>query len=150
MNDYVDSGDEHQMGGRKALDATSSPKSLFDLARKLPRHGRHLTGRASRRNHHVIGDVRFSGQGNGNDLLGLIVVERLEHQTVEVIYVDGSVSGFAAGGLSGTFGQGVSSMTEARRDSLAAAQAGAIGDASWGPARVRRLLTSDRAAGEGK
>jgi hypothetical protein len=56
----------------------------------------------------VIGDVRLSGERDGNDLLRLVVVERLEHETVEVFDVDWSASGFTAGGLSWTFGQGVS------------------------------------------
>jgi hypothetical protein len=86
----------------------------------------------------VVGDVRLAGERDGDDILSLVIVKRLKDEGVEVFDVDWSSSGFAAGGLSGTFGQGVSSRTKARRDSLPAAQAGAIGDTSWGLAHVWR------------
>ena len=63
----------------------------------------------------MVGDVRFSGQRDGNDFLGLIVIERLEDETVEVFDVDGRAAG-RAGGLSGTFGQEVSWLTLAMRN----------------------------------
>jgi hypothetical protein len=53
----------------------------------------------------VVGDARFSCQRNGDDLDGLVVVKRLEDETMEVFDVD---YGTAVGGLSGTIGQVVS------------------------------------------
>ena len=63
----------------------------------------------------MIGDVRFSGQRDGNDFLGLVVIKRLEDETVEVFDVDGRAAG-RAGGLSGTFGKAVSWVTLAFRN----------------------------------
>jgi hypothetical protein len=54
----------------------------------------------------MVRDVRFAGERDGDDLLGLVVVERLEDETVKGI--DVGRSAVAHGGLSGTFGQGVS------------------------------------------
>jgi hypothetical protein len=51
----------------------------------------------------MIGDVRFAGEWDGDNLLGLVVVERLEDETVEVIDVDGSTA--VVGGLIRTVGQ---------------------------------------------
>ena len=53
----------------------------------------------------MIRDVRLAGKGDGNDLLRLIVVKRLQHCTMEVLDVDGSAAGFGSGVLGGTFGQ---------------------------------------------
>jgi hypothetical protein len=55
----------------------------------------------------VVRDVRFAGERDGDDLLGLVVVERLKDETVEGIDVDGSAAA-GSGSLSGTFGQVVS------------------------------------------
>ena len=107
MNDHIVRIDEHPVGRRKSFDSNALAKSLLDLVGKLNGHGRDLAGRAPRRDHHVIGDVRFSGERNGDDLLRLIVIKRLQHELVEVFNVDWSAAGFA-GGLSGTFGQEVS------------------------------------------
>jgi hypothetical protein len=51
----------------------------------------------------MVGDVGLARQRDGNDLLGLVVVERLEDESVEVFDVDLGTA--AAGGLSGTIGQ---------------------------------------------
>jgi hypothetical protein len=56
----------------------------------------------------MVGDVRFAGERDGHNLLRLVVVKRLQHELVEVFDVDGSAGGASAGGLSWTFGQGVS------------------------------------------
>jgi len=96
----------------------------------------------------VISDVRFACQRDRHNLLGLIVVERLEDETVEVFDVERSAAGLA-GGLSGTFGQEVSWRLEAGRDVAAAARADAIGDTIEVAQRELPLRTSDRAAGEG-
>ena len=52
----------------------------------------------------MVGDVRLAGERDGNDLLRLIVVKRLQHGAMEVLDVDGSAAGFGSGSL-GTFGQ---------------------------------------------
>lgn len=108
MHDNVVRVDQHPVGGRKTFDANVPPKSLFDLVGKLNRHGRHLPCRAARCDHHVIGDVGLARERNGNDLLRLIVVKRLQYRAMEVFDVDRSAAGFGGGGLSWTFGQGVS------------------------------------------
>jgi hypothetical protein len=97
----------------------------------------------------MVGDVRFAGERDGNDLLRLIVIERLKDETVKVFDIFGSACRIA-GGLSGTFGQGVSWRTVARRNGVPLERAEAFGDTSWGLARGLRLRTKDRAAGEGK
>ena len=51
----------------------------------------------------MIGDVRFACQRDGYDLDGLVVVERLEDEAVEIFDVDLGTAG--CGGLSGTIGQ---------------------------------------------
>jgi hypothetical protein len=63
----------------------------------------------------VIGDIRFADEGNGNDFLSLVVIERLKDETVKVFDVDGRAAG-RAGGLSGTFGQEVSWVALAIRN----------------------------------
>jgi hypothetical protein len=55
----------------------------------------------------VVGDVRFAGERDRDDLLGLVVVERAENEAMELFDVDWSTAGFG-GGLSGTYGLGVS------------------------------------------
>jgi hypothetical protein len=55
----------------------------------------------------MIRDVRLAGKIDGNDLLRLVVVERLEHGAVEVFDVEGSICR-RIGILGWTFGQGVS------------------------------------------
>jgi hypothetical protein len=53
----------------------------------------------------VVGDVRLAREGDGNDLLRLIVVERLQNGAMEVFDVVGGAAGISCGGLGGTFGQ---------------------------------------------
>src|SRR6185503_21338764 len=72
--------------------------------------------------------------------------ERLQNEAVEFFNVDWSTA--IGGGLSGTFGQGVSWMTAAGRDAASAKHADATFGASWECARGWRWPTSDRAAGE--
>jgi hypothetical protein len=55
----------------------------------------------------MVRDVRLAGKRNGDDLLGLVVIERLKDETVEGIDVGRSAAA-CGGGLSGTFGQVVS------------------------------------------
>jgi hypothetical protein len=82
----------------------------------------------------MIGDVRFSHERDGYDVDGLVVVERLKDETMEVFDVDWSAAGIG-GGLRVTFGQGVSWRTLAGRDAGRSHGAGAIGGASWDCAR---------------
>ena len=107
MDDHVVRIDQHPVGRRKPFDSNVLAKSLLDLVAKLNGHGRDLTRGATGGDHHVIGDVRFSGERNGHDLLGLVVIKRLKDETMEVFDVERSAAGLA-GGLSGTFGQEVS------------------------------------------
>jgi hypothetical protein len=98
----------------------------------------------------MVGDVRFAGEWDRNDLDRLIVVKRLKDALVEIFDVYGSAAGrFVGGGLSGMFGQGVSWRTRAPSN-VFAAQAKGFGDTSGGLAHEWRLRTSGRAAGEGK
>ena len=58
----------------------------------------------------MVGDARFTGQRDGDDLDGLVVIKRLEDETMEVFDVD---YGTAVGGPAnrtngGTIGQVVS------------------------------------------
>ena len=111
---------------------TFRPKSLFDLVGKLNGHRRDLAGRAARRDHHMIGDVRLAGERDGHDLLRLVVVERLEDELVEIFDVDGSAAGIAGGGFSGMFGQGVSWRTMAGRNAARAPARGCARRYQWG------------------
>ena len=54
----------------------------------------------------MVGDARLAGQRDGDDLDGLVVVERFEDETVEVFDVGWRTA--VAGGLSVTIGQVVS------------------------------------------
>src|SRR3546814_7676932 len=56
---------------------------LFDSFRQLLRHGCYLPGRASRRDHHIIGNAAFSLKRDRDGFLRLVVVERLEHQFMQ-------------------------------------------------------------------
>src|ERR1051326_1192937 len=102
MDDHVVRIDQHPVGGRKPFDSNVLAKSLLDLVGKLNSHGRNLPRRAARGDHHMIGNVRFAREGDGDNLLGLVVIERLKDETVKVFDVEGRACRFA-GGLSGTF-----------------------------------------------
>ena len=106
MHDYVVRVDQYPVRSGKPFDANVPAKSLFDLVGKLNSHRGNLPGRPSGCDHHVIGDVGLAGERNGNDLLRLIVIKRLQYRAMEVSDVDRRAAGF--GGLSWTFGQGVS------------------------------------------
>ena len=82
----------------------------------------------------MVGDVRFAGERNAHDFLSLVVIKGLEDETMEVFDVDWSAAG-VGGGLSGTFGQGVSWATVAGRGVACERASNAIGYASWGRAR---------------
>src|SRR5438876_9219156 len=69
VDDHIVRIDQHPVGGREPFDSNVLPKSLLDLVGKLNSHGRDLPRRAARCDHHMIGDVRFSGEGDGHDLL---------------------------------------------------------------------------------
>src|SRR6059058_4191929 len=129
MDDDVVRIDQHPVGRWKPFDSNALAKSLLDLVGKLNGHGRDLTGRATGRNDHVIGDIRFARERDRHDLLRLVVVQRLKNEPMEVFDVERSAAG-RAGGLSGTFGQEVSWSMMAGRNA-APERAGAIGDASW-------------------
>jgi len=94
----------------------------------------------------MVGDIRFAGQRNGDDFLRLIVVKRLKNDTVKLFDVNGTAA--VTGGLSGTFGQGVSWRTKAAQRAELAKRADWPGGASWVQARELRSTTKDRAAGE--
>ena len=53
----------------------------------------------------MVGDVGLADEGNGNDLLSLVVVERLQNGAMEVFDVDRRVVGLGGAGLSVTIGQ---------------------------------------------
>jgi hypothetical protein len=151
VHDYVVSVDEHPVSSRKSFDSNVPSKSLFDLVGKLNGHRRNLSRRAARGDHHMIGDARFSSERNGHDLQGLVVIERLKNELVEIFDIDGSAAAFSgAGTFNWMFGQGVSWRRLAGRDGARAEPRAAIGDTSGGFAREWRLRRSDRAAGEGK
>jgi hypothetical protein len=60
-------------------------------------HRRDLPGRSSRSDDEVIGDRRFPGQGNGDHLLGLVVVEGAEDELQKRVVRDRG-DRFALGG----------------------------------------------------
>jgi len=134
MDDYVVRVDQHPVRGRKPFDSNDFPKSLLDLVGKLNGHGRDLARRPAGGDDHMVGDVRLAGEGNGDDLDRLVVIERLKHEAVKIFDVSVGRSGVGAG-LSGTFGQEVSLRTKANRDAQRAGRVLGFGDASWGAAR---------------
>ena len=75
MNDDVIRIDQHPVRGRKPFDPNVLAKSLFDLVAKLNRHGGNLPRRAAGRDHHMVGDVGFARERNGDHFYGLIVIE---------------------------------------------------------------------------
>ena len=107
MNDHVVRVDQHPVRRWKPFNPDVLAKSLFDLVGKLNGHRCDLAGRTTRSDHHMIGDVRLAGERDAHDLLRLVVVKRLKNETMEVFDVDWSAAG-VGGGLSWTFGQGVS------------------------------------------
>ena len=134
VNDYIVRVDEHPVPSRKPLDTNVPIKSLFDLVGKLNGHRCDLPCRTSGGYHHVVGNVGLSGQWDGHDLLGLVVVKRLKNELVEVFDVNGSAAGFA-GGFNGLFGQGVSWRTMAGRVGPRAKRARKAGGTNGGLAR---------------
>ena len=122
-----------QSAAGKPFDPDAPSKSLLDLVGKLNGHRRDLPGRAPGRDHHMVGDVGLAGQRDGNDLLRLVVVERLEHELVKVFDVGWAPAALAASAgcsVKGSPGeQGHSRCARAR------AQLQGIGDTSWGLAR---------------
>ena len=75
MNDYVVRVDKHPIRGRKPFDSNIFSKSLFDLVAKLNGHRRDLPGRAAGGDNHIVGDVRFARERDGDDLDRLIIVK---------------------------------------------------------------------------
>ncbi len=72
--------------------ADAAAEIALDPLGELLRHGGDLAGRAARGDHHIIGDVGFPAEGNGDDVDGLVVVERTKHEVVKRLGpFDGSV-----------------------------------------------------------
>ena len=53
---------------------------LFDTLGQFLRHGRDLARRAARCDDHMVGNVAFPFKWDGDDLLRLIIIKRLEDQ----------------------------------------------------------------------
>ena len=85
----------------KPFDPHAAAEIALDPLGELLRHGGHLAGRAARGDHHMIGDVGFPAERDGDDVDGLVVVERTKHEIVKRLGpFDGSVglrSGFRFG-----------------------------------------------------
>ena len=75
MNDYVIRVDKNPIRCRKPLDSNVFSKSLFYLVAKLNGHRRDLAGRAPGSDDHIIGDVRFTRERDGDDFDRLIIVK---------------------------------------------------------------------------
>jgi len=97
----------------------------------------------------MVGDVGLARKGDGHNLLGLVVVERLQNELVKVVNVDWRAAALGRG-FNWMFGQGVSWRTMAGRGDARRVHVEAIGDAKAGSAREWLLQKLDRAAGEGK
>lgn len=111
MNDHVVGVDQDPVGRWQTFDARRAADAILDPLGKLGGHRRHLPRRAARSDHHMVGDARFARQRDGDDLDRLVVVERLEDETMEVFDVDYRTA--VAGGpvnrtIWGTIGQVVS------------------------------------------
>ena len=130
MNNDVVGVDQHPVRGRKPFDPNMLAKSLLDLVAKLNRHGSDLPRRAAGRDHHMVGDVRLAGERDGHDFHGLIVVERLQNELVEIVDVCGRTAGLAGAVFNGMFGQGVSWQTTDRRGGSDVKRANRVDDAS--------------------
>jgi hypothetical protein len=146
VDDHVVRIDQHPIRCREPFDPNAFAKLRFDLFCKLNGHRRDLPRRSARGDHHVVRDVRFAGERDGDDFLRLIVVKRLKNDTVKLFDVNGTAA--VTGGLSGTFGQGVSWRTKASQRAELAKRADSPGGANWVQARELRSTTKDRAAGE--
>ena len=109
---------------------TFLPNRSLILSRKLNGHRRDLPRRAARRDHHMVGDVRFAGERDGDDLLRLVVVERLAARACGALRRRRALGRQRqlAAAFNGMFGQGVSWRTgrHGRRPTLDAQERSAI------------------------
>src|SRR6476661_7038581 len=147
MDDHIVRIDQHPVRRRQPLNPDILPKSLLDLVGKLNGHRSDLPSRSARCDHHVVRDIRFADERDAHDFLRLVVVKGLKNETMELFDVGGSAA-FVGGGLSGTFGQGVSWRKVALRSLERAWRAFGFDDASWVCAHEWRLRRWDLAAGE--
>ena len=109
---------------------------FLDAVGELGRHRRHLPRRAARGDHHVVGDVRLARERDRHDLLRLVVVERLEHQLVELFDLDRRAA-FGGSGSAGCSVKGSPGGRMARRlRGPLLARAERFGDTSLGSVRA--------------
>ena len=83
VDDDVIGVDQHPIGHRQPFDAHVAAKLLLDPLGELLGHRRDLAGRAAAGDHHIVGDVRFAVERDGDDVERLVVVEGTKHEAVQ-------------------------------------------------------------------
>jgi hypothetical protein len=103
VNHHVAAVDQHPVGSGQALDADMAETAMLHALGQLLRHGGDLAGRTARSDHHVIGNRGLAFERDRDDLLRLIVIERVQHQFASE---PGSEAGSGAGAPRGGRGLG--------------------------------------------
>jgi hypothetical protein len=87
VDDDILSIDQNPIGTWQAFNTSMTP-SLFDPLDKLLRNGSDLPTRTTACDHHMVCNAAFAFEGDGDDILCLIIIKRLEDELVQGIGID--------------------------------------------------------------
>ena len=89
MHDHVAGVDQGPVALPQPLDRDVLHALVLQLGNQVVGHRRDLSGRAARCDHHVVADGGLVRQIDGDDVLGLVVVQRLGHQIEKAVSLRG-------------------------------------------------------------
>src|SRR5690606_21000661 len=89
MNNHVASVNEHPVRLRQTFNSRHDAEFGLHTLHEVIGQSRHMARRVATRNHHHVGDRAFTLQRNGNDIDGLVVVERSENQIMQTSFTRG-------------------------------------------------------------
>lgn len=98
MHDHVSRIQENPVAIGQAFDFAFAESGIFQIPHQMIGKGAHMALGSTRGNDHGIGKRGFAFQVNGDDVLGLVVVEGLEDE-FENLGRFGSTGGGVAQGL---------------------------------------------------
>src|SRR5690606_21501697 len=84
MHDRVAGVDQHPVGLGQAFDTRLAESGVADALDEMVGERRHMAARTAAGDHHVIRKGGFSGELDGHDVFGLVVIERGENDLEEL------------------------------------------------------------------